>query len=87
MNEIDTKFKKIASSYTKKVKIMNICGIKDIKFSSKKLLPLEWWIDYNGSSIYPGHEYKSGFFLMSQDFLPSMIKRSSQTHIQLPYFS
>ena len=41
MNGIDTKFIKIASSYTKKVKIMNICGIKDIKFSSKKLLPLE----------------------------------------------
>ena len=68
MNEIDTKFKKIASSYTKNAKIINICGIKDIKFSSKKLLPLDWWIDYNGSSIYPGHEYKSGFFFNESRF-------------------
>ena len=40
MNGIDTKFIKIASSYTKKAKIINICGIKDIKFSSKKTLTL-----------------------------------------------
>ena len=40
MNGIDTKFIKIVSSYTKKAKIINICGIKDIKFSSKKTLTL-----------------------------------------------
>ena len=65
MNRIDTNFINITSSYTKKAKTINICGKKDIKFSSKKILPLEWWIDCNGSSIYPGHyEYKSGFFLL-----------------------